>query len=202
MMTKGMETRARILAQAAPLLNQHGFFSTPLAAIMAATGLQKGGLYNHFASKEQLALEAFDHAVAIIRQHFIIGLRDKRGAVDRLAAIIQGFCDYVEAPFLAGGCPVMNSAIESDDAHPALRQRAQAAMHSLQSMVARVIERGVAVGELRPTCDPAALASVVIATLEGALMLSKLYSDPVHMQRAASHLHHYIQTLQVEKEQS
>jgi len=36
----------------------------------------------------------------------------------------------------------------------------------------------------------------VIATLEGANMLSNLYKDPIHMQRAVDHMVHYIETLQ------
>ena len=61
-MEKGRATRQRVIAQAAPVFNQHGFAGTTLSELMEATGLQKGGIYRHFAGKEQLALEAFDHA--------------------------------------------------------------------------------------------------------------------------------------------
>jgi hypothetical protein len=33
---------------------------------------------------------------------------------------------------------------------------------------------------------------VLISTLEGAVMMSKLYDDPVHVRRAAEHLERYL----------
>ena len=59
-MSKGDDTKERIIEQTAPLFNQMGFFGSSLSDIMQATGLKKGGIYNHFGSKEQLALEAYD----------------------------------------------------------------------------------------------------------------------------------------------
>ena len=63
-MGKGELTRERIIAQAAPLFNQRGFAGCSMQDVMEATGLEKGGLYRHFSSKEELAAEAFRYAVA------------------------------------------------------------------------------------------------------------------------------------------
>src|SRR5271168_901917 len=60
-MTKGEQTRRKIVAAAAPIFNQHGYEGSSLADLMAATGLKKGGIYRHFSSKEKLAAEAFDY---------------------------------------------------------------------------------------------------------------------------------------------
>jgi AcrR family transcriptional regulator len=61
-MTKGEETRQTIVEKAAALLNQRGFSGFSMSALMEATGLEKGGIYRHFDSKEQLASEAFEYA--------------------------------------------------------------------------------------------------------------------------------------------
>ena len=61
-MTKGEDTRREIVEKAAPLFNQKGFEGTSLSDLMRVTGLQKGGIYRHFSSKEELAGEAFDYA--------------------------------------------------------------------------------------------------------------------------------------------
>src|SRR5260221_13016116 len=61
-MPKGQKTRARIIAEAASLFNQRGFEGGSLSELMEATGLEKGGIYRHFSSKEELAAEAFDYA--------------------------------------------------------------------------------------------------------------------------------------------
>jgi len=61
-MTKGAETRRAIIRQAAPIFNRKGFEGAAMSDLMDATGLEKGGIYRHFKSKQQLAAEAFDYA--------------------------------------------------------------------------------------------------------------------------------------------
>src|SRR5258708_16478992 len=61
-MSKGELTRREIVKKAAPLFNRKGYEGTSLSDLMQATGLQKGGIYRHFSSKQQLAGEAFDYS--------------------------------------------------------------------------------------------------------------------------------------------
>jgi TetR/AcrR family transcriptional regulator, transcriptional repressor for nem operon len=194
-MSKGEQTRERILAQAALLFNQQGYFGLSLSDIMRETGLEKGGIYNHFASKEQLALEAFDYAIGLLDQRLRLALAGKTNAVDRLLAFLMYFQSFAEEdPPLIGGCPILNTAIEADDAYPVLRDRARSAMDDLRSTIQRIITKGIARQEIRPDVNPDICATILIATLEGALMLSKLYQDPVHIFRAVEYITTYIQT--------
>ena len=61
-MRKGEQTRQEIIRKAAPIFNQRGYEGAALSELMQATGLEKGGIYRHFDSKQQLASEAFDYA--------------------------------------------------------------------------------------------------------------------------------------------
>jgi AcrR family transcriptional regulator len=192
-MRKGEETRVMILARVAPLFNQQGYFGSSLSDIMQQTGLEKGGLYNHFASKEQLALETFDYSYAMVDQRIRAALSGKKHAIQRLSALLSYFQDLVNDPPIPGGCPILNTAIESDDAQPALRDRARAAMDELRSTVRRILSKGIERGEVRPGVDIETWASVMVATLEGAVVLSRLYQDPVHMQRAVAYVQHCIE---------
>src|SRR5947209_13729400 len=114
-MSKGEETRERILARSAQLFNRQGYFGSSLADIMRETGLEKGGIYNHFSSKEQLALEAFDYAYELVEQRVRQALTGKKHAVERLVAILSVFQSIADDPPVAGGCPILNTAIEADD---------------------------------------------------------------------------------------
>ncbi|MDB4949930.1 MAG: DNA-binding transcriptional regulator, AcrR family [Gemmatimonadetes bacterium] len=192
-MGKGEQTRERILEKAAVLFNRQGFAGSSMADVMHATGLRKGGIYRHFESKEALALEAFDHAVQRVRVRFVAALRDRHDAVARLRAIVGVFREYAVDPPMPGGCPVMNTAIETDDGNPELRARARAVMEEWRAMVRRTVERGQERGEVRPEVDGDALASVCISLLEGGIMMSKLYHDPVHLLRAVDHLDRHVQ---------
>jgi AcrR family transcriptional regulator len=163
-----------------------------MADIMEATGLEKGGIYRHFDSKDDLALEAFDFAVELVRQEFVAALKDKRHAIDRLRAIVGVYRAMPDGMPLAGGCPVLNTAIESDDTHPMLRDHARRAMDEWREFVVRVTSKGIERGEIRPEVNPDELATFIIATLEGAIMLTKLYDDTTHMNRAVEYLDNYI----------
>jgi TetR/AcrR family transcriptional regulator, transcriptional repressor for nem operon len=192
-MGKGEQTRAMILARVAPLFNQQGYFGSSLSDIMQQTGLEKGGIYNHFKSKEQLALEAFDYSYAILDQRIRMALAGKKHAIERLSALLTYFQELADDPPIAGGCPILNTAIEADDAEPALRDRARGAMDELRSTVRRIISKGIERGEVRPGVDVETWATVMIATLEGAVMLSNLYQDTIHMHRAVEHMRHCIE---------
>jgi AcrR family transcriptional regulator len=194
-MAKGEQTRQRIIERAAPVFNTHGFSGTSLADLTRATGLEKGGIYNHFASKEALALAALDYAVQQTEQRLTEALAHEQGAIKRLLAMTAAFAAQAEDPWLPGGCPIANTAVEADDALPVLRERAQAAMTSWHKLIGSTVKRGIYDGELRGDADPYDVAAVISATLEGGLMLSQLYGDGSFMRRCLAHLQAYITDL-------
>jgi TetR/AcrR family transcriptional regulator, transcriptional repressor for nem operon len=193
-MSKAQATKSHIIEQAAALFNQQGYAGSSMSDLMRATGLQKGGIYNHFSSKDELALAAFDFAANRIQQNFMGALHGKRHAIDRLMAVLSVYEHMLDDPPIAGGCPILNTAIESDDTHPALRQRAQLAMDAWRNLIRRIVDKGILRGELRSTVDRDTVATVLIATIEGAVMLSKLYSEPSYLERALDHLKTYVQS--------
>ena len=192
-MSKGDETRQMILQRAAELFNRKGYHGASMADIMQATGLEKGGIYNHFGSKDDLALEAFDYAVDLVRQEFQAALRDKRDAIDRLYAIVGVFRAQADGLPLAGGCPVLNTAIEADDTNPVLRDHARRAMDEWREFIRRTVEKGIERGQVRPEVEADELATFIIATVEGSLMLTQLYDDTRHINRAVQYLERYLE---------
>ena len=195
MMKKGERTRRRIVERSAQVVNTKGYAGASMSDLVLVTGLEKGGIYNHFGSKEQLALEAFDYAAGIMRERFREALEAESGALDRLCAVVDVLGALAEDPPVPGGCPVLNTAVEADGANPALKERAAEAMGGWLRLVGREVKEGVKRGELSPQADPRAVASVVVATLEGAVMLSRLHDDPAHMERAVRHLKDHLRSL-------
>ena len=127
--TKGELTRREIVKKAAPLFNRKGFEGTSLSDLMRATGLQKGGIYRHFSGKQQLAAEAFDYSWEKSVTGRLEGVDDVRNSVQRLKKMIDNFVEKREG-LVPGGCPLMNTAVESDDGNPRLRARARAGSRS------------------------------------------------------------------------
>jgi TetR/AcrR family transcriptional regulator, transcriptional repressor for nem operon len=196
-MSKGDETKAMIVQEAAALFNQQGYAGSSISDIMRVTGLKKGGIYNHFESKDELALQAFDYAIGQIQKRYRQAWVSKEHSIERLQAIIDVFRIYIYNPehsVIKGGCPLLNTAIESDDAHPALKERAQKAMNSWRELFRKIIEKGIKKGEINPSVNADEIASILISTLEGSVMMSKLYSDSIHIERAIRHLSNYLNT--------
>lgn len=194
-MNKGERTRQYIIERAARVFSTRGYFGASMSDLMEATGMQKGGLYNHFDSKDALAIASFEYSVGLVRDRITAAIKPHRKAPDRLLAVMEVFCSLVEEPVLPGGCPLLNTAIESDDAHPVLRERAQIIMTEWRTTIHTITRKGVERGELRADVDPDMLATVLIASLEGAIMMSKLYDDPVHVRRAADYLSTYVRSV-------
>jgi TetR/AcrR family transcriptional repressor of nem operon len=193
-MRKGQETRERIVARAAELFNVQGYAGTAMSDIMQVTGLEKGGIYRHFESKEQLALAAFDHAAERVRQRMHVALANKAHAADVLIGFLELFRSYAQRPPLLGGCPVLNTAVESDDTNPVLRERARAVVAEWRATIQAAVQRGIARAELRPEVDAEQLALLLIATMEGAVMLTMLLGDAAPLEQAFQHLRQYIDT--------
>src|SRR5262245_1903218 len=166
--------------------------------LVDATGLEKGGIYNHFGSKEQLALEAYDHAMSLVTDALARSQKPDDDAVQRLQAMARSFAKSARNPVIEGGCPIMNTAIEADDTHPELRDRARESMTLWHRLIGRIVKDGVAAGTLRPDVDPYELASVLTSSLEGGLTLARLYDDPAHMDRVIAHVSTYVETLRVD----
>lgn len=185
-MTKGEETRLRILEQAAPLLNRHGFQNAPVSEIMRVTGLQKGGLYNHFASKEELSLAAFDLLMQRVTARVQETHLRHEKPLDQLIAHIKlvGYGNTV----VEGGCPIANSMVESDDANPALRDRVKAVLERWRKFIAQIIANGIVQGEIRANVNPDEIATHIIGTLEGGQLLSQFYRDNAYRNRMADQL--------------
>lgn len=182
-MSKGDDTRNRILETSVNLFNQRGFAGTSLSDVMLATGLQKGGIYRHFESKDELALETFDHAYGRLRRHYLQAMRGIRSAPDRLNAMVSAFGDLAEGAPLLGGCPILNTAIDSDDTHPALLAKARAAMDDWMSAFEVILNSGRERGEIRTDIDVSGEAAHIIANLEGALVLCRVFDDPAYLER-------------------
>jgi TetR/AcrR family transcriptional regulator, transcriptional repressor for nem operon len=192
--SKGERTRERIIEQATAVFNAKGYAGASMSDIMAATGLNKGGIYNHFESKDALALASFDYAVEVLMSRVDSLVDAEATAPGKLLALLRVFAWNIKEPPFEGGCPLLNTAIEADDAHPELRDRVRVALAGLQKRVRAIVRDGVASGELRPAADADAAATVFVATLEGAVMLSNLYKDRKHMARAIDHLREFVET--------
>jgi TetR/AcrR family transcriptional repressor of nem operon len=189
-MTKGELTRKRIVEAAAPIFNQHGYEGSSLNALMEATGLKKGGIYRHFASKEELAAEAFDYTWEAAWKARFLHVDEKANGIEKLKQLIANFIDR-RSP-VPGGCPVLNTAVDADDGNPILRSRVGKALRSWTGRLQAYVEEAQQQRDAKPDVDPKDVATLIVASLEGALMMSRIQRNEEPLRRVQSHLNEYL----------
>ena len=192
-MRKGERTKQEIIRKAAPIFNEKGYDGAALSDLMRATGLEKGGIYRHFDSKEQLAAEAFDYAWKVALDTRFEGTQEISNTVDRLKRIVWNFRDQ-RSGLVPGGCPLLNTAIDADDGNIKLRAKALAALRSWLKRLQSVIEEGKRRGEILRGVDSSELGTLIISTLEGSLMVSRLQRKDDARDLASCHLVEYLET--------
>jgi TetR/AcrR family transcriptional repressor of nem operon len=185
-MNKGEATRQRIIAEAAALFNQRGYAGCSMQDVMAATGLEKGGLYRHFSSKEELAGEAFRYALGKANRLRMEDLAQVRGSVQQLRCVVRHFSEAPSAT--PGGCPLMNTAVDADDGNPVLRQLALEGIAAWKAKLEGIVREGKRHGEIRTEIEPRRIANTLIATLEGGLMISRLEGNKRALEDAQASL--------------
>jgi TetR/AcrR family transcriptional repressor of nem operon len=190
-MNKGEETRQKIIAAAAPLFNQQGYAGCSLKDIMQATGLEKGGIYRHFDSKEEIAAEAFDYAWAVSSALRYQGLDEIPDHVDRLKHHIAAFVQRSTVP---GGCPLLNTGVDADNGNPLLREKVRKALRGWQRRLQSTLTDGIAAGSVRPDTDVVKVSRLIIAGLEGGMLLSRIEKNDQPMQDVMEHLDRYLET--------
>jgi TetR/AcrR family transcriptional repressor of nem operon len=191
-MRKGEHTRQEIIRKAAPIFNQRGYDGAALSELMRATGLEKGGIYRHFSNKEALAAEAFDYAWRKTLGARIHDLDAISNTVDRLKQLVANFVE--RRGVIPGGCPLLNTAIDSDDGNSVLRERARKALRRWQSYLISVIRSGIKAREIRPRVDAKKLGTLIISCLEGAIMLCRLERTDEPLRAVQAHLESYLET--------
>src|SRR5258708_36440936 len=111
-------------------------------------------------------------------------------SVGKLKRFMANFVE--RRPSVSGGCPLLNTAIDADDGNRMLRGRARRALHQWQDILSEIIKGGLERKEIRPDIDPKKLATLIIGSLEGALMISRLERNRDALFETQAHLASYL----------
>lgn len=172
-MTKAEKTRAFIIEKSAPIFNMKGFAGTSMADLTEATGLTKGAIYGNFQNKDEVALAVYDYNLSFITEGLAVVMSENKHTIGKLKAMAGFYRSQYKSVATRGGCPVLNTAVESDDNHPALKQRVAATLLSWMRTVEQIVEKGKQRGEIKPGANGTAFAATFVALIEGGIMLSR-----------------------------
>ena len=191
------KTRHTLLATAGELFNKQGYDATSLSDITSKSGLTKGAIYRHFGDKSGLEIATSRYLCSQMMVEVGRRIKNAQTAPDKLRAIICYFEEYDHNPPFPGGCPLMNAAIEADDKKPELKSLIQEVMHQMHSSISRVVQNGIRYCQLEPVTDPDSVSSLIISSLEGAVMMSRLMDDTQHLSSTIGFLEKTIEDISI-----
>ena len=193
--SKADRTRQFIIEKTAPVFNAKGFAGTSLSDLTQATGLTKGSIYGNFENKDEVALAAFDYNFERITNYMKAKIVATDNAIERLLAYPNVYRNFLKIPFLQPGCPILNTATESDDTHPSLREKTTSALSFWKKSIENQVKRGVARKENKANTNPAEIAIIIMSLIEGAIMQAKVTGRSAELKIAMDYLEKIIRGL-------
>ena len=172
-----LKTRQLVLERSAGIFNTKGFAGTSLHDITQATGMTKGAIYAHFRDKEDVALQAFDYVVQKLFGLLEGQIKAGKTAPEKLRNILSFYQSYIAESPIKGGCPILNTSIDADDTHPALRLKVVRTIEQMRGALRKIVLRGIAMRQFTPHLDVEQFITMYLAMLEGGIMLSKVEGD-------------------------
>lgn len=173
-MGKAERTRQYIIERTAPLFNTKGFEGTSLTELTEATGLTKGAIYGNFSDKDEIAMEAFKYSMVKVREMVRMQMEGASSYKKQLIALLEFYARYVFDPPVAGGCPLLNSAIEADDHRISMRKVVTKELMNTIDFIDGLLTKGIKAGEFRKNINSREIAYTFFCSVEGALMFARV----------------------------
>lgn len=169
--------REKIVQAGLDLFHREGFNRSSVEDVTDLAGVPKGSFYNHFKSKEDLALEVIDRYLQRNPRSLLADT-----AVPPTTRLKRHFAALGETFIRSGykrGCLLGNFSCELADHSPAVRHRLESAFQDWTKLLANVIREAQQSGEVDSKLKPEQLASFLLSAFEGALLRARAADDPL-----------------------
>lgn len=178
MMAKQKADDEAVLHVATELFRRNGYRGTTMSAVGRACGLLKGSLYNHFASKEDLAIAAMSHVAGYFKEHiFSTALIPNLAPAKKLSQMSMATLRYFES--VDGGCLLGNLALDSMDSVPDYQQ---IIANFFQEWISAYTDIYVSAGY--DSEESSCKAKDAVVRIQGALLLQKVLPNQKPLQCA------------------
>jgi TetR/AcrR family transcriptional repressor of nem operon len=169
--------REQLIEAGLQTLHLHGFNGTGVQDIVDAAGVPKGSFYNHFESKESLAVAALDRYWQNGAARRMQLSDTSLDPVERLRRHFRGLGDVAIRQDFQKGCMIGNFStelsVQSKEVRDRLAEIFAAWSRSLESCV-REAEKA---GRVQARLPAAVIAAFLVNAWEGAVLRSKVEQD-------------------------
>ncbi len=193
--------KEKIIQEALKLFSLKGFLSTSVQDIMHETHLSKGGLYNHFKSKDEIFLAVLGEARKIWRQRTLAGLDQIEKPVAKVKKLLENYRDrYLkDKETFPGGCIFVTLSVELDDQNPSFSRAINEGFVGLKAMIKRLLDQGRQSKELRDDVDTAAVTEMIFSGMLGASVIYGTEKSSLTLDQCINALIQYLDSLAPQK---
>ena len=197
MSAKGARTRQNIIEKSLRLFCVKGYYNTSINDILQATGLTKGGLYGHFASKEDIWHAVYDEALTIWKAVIFKGIEPGSKPLERIQTLIENdIRNKLGNNVFEGGCFFHSMLVELSGQSDAMSERLLQGFTQLAGLLCAWLEQADQQGMLKADLDLREIANYIIISLNGAAALYASNHDPAILDQTVSQLRFYIRQLE------
>jgi TetR/AcrR family transcriptional repressor of nem operon len=191
---EGRSTREGILEAASRLMRVHGYNHTSLDDVLRESGVGKGNFYYYFKSKEDLGYAILDQIIdSFLERTLEPCFSDGEGhALAQIRCFLDRVLEAQRASNCVGGCPLGNLAAELSDVHEGFRARLTTVFAAWRERLTLALKSAQSRGAVDAACRPEAVADFLVASLEGAILLTKLTKDIAVMEQCVAETKRYL----------
>jgi len=197
---KHMTLKEKIILESSRLFSSKGFSSTSINEILAAVGASKGGLYNHFKTKEELFSAVLSEARKIWREKNLAGLDEIDAPLEKIKKLLENYRDryLVGSGNLPGGCIFVRVSVESAelaDQWPHIAEEVNEGFDRFKSMIKGFLDQAKDASQLRDSANTADVADMIFSGMLGASVMYGMDRSIGNLKRTIDSLIQYVGSL-------
>ena len=174
MPAEGSDTRERLVEAARALFAERGYEATSIKGILQRASVNSGSLYYFFPKKEDLVLAVLEKYTELLWPMVLDPVFERvSDPIERVFGVLEGYRRMLVQTGCRQGCPIGNLALEMSDRHEGVRVLVAENLEGWRQGIRRCFEEGA--GRLPAALDRAALATFVLAVMEGAVMQARAH---------------------------
>jgi len=198
MVTKGVETKQKIINKSLQLFSVKGYYNTSINDILEATGLTKGGLYGHFKSKEDIWYAVYDQAVTIWKDIVFKDIRKIDDPLKRIEkALDNDLQNYLGADVFKGGCFFLNMLVELTGQSNTMGNCILKGIIGFSEVITLWLKEAHEKNMLKPGLNFNEIAKFIVVSINGCAALYPSTRDPEIWKLTLKQINYYINGLKI-----
>ena len=191
------DLKGKIIYESIRLFSLKGFLSTSIHDIMREAKTSKGGLYNHFKSKDEIFSAVLSEARKVWRERNLAGLDQIKNPVEKVKKLLGNYRDrYLkDTETFPGGCIFVTLSVELDDQNPLFSRELNEGFVRLKAMIRRLLDQGKDSGELKAEVNTEALTEMIFSGMLGASVIYGTAKSSIGLDRCINSLIDYLESL-------